>query len=100
MRYKETIIHLLLYCEKVKPFWIQVEELMYEFDSQPINFGVDTVLCNKIIQDTKNVKNFICLLAKQYIYRKRCEGNLPNIHEFKRHVYKNKKYGKVQCNCK
>ena len=64
---KRSVLHLFIYCDTVKPFWIKVEKLMYEFDETPIHFGVDTVLCNRVIDEAGHIKNFICLLAKQYI---------------------------------
>ena len=48
---------------------------------------MDTVLCNRVIDDPRNVKNFICLLAKQYIYRQVClDKKISNV-EFCRYVY-------------
>ena len=35
---QETILHLFVYCEYVQAFWIQVEELMNEYDTTPIDF--------------------------------------------------------------
>ena len=82
----EMVIHLMIFCEKVQNFWISVENFMYDFGDEKIHFDVDTVLCNKLIDDPKNVKNFICLLAKQYIYKQRCLREEISFAQFKRHV--------------
>ena len=61
-------------CEKLADFWIKVEELMNRYECRShINFGVNTVLWNRVIlTPVGHVRNLICLLAKQFIYRQRC----------------------------
>ena len=52
---------------------MDIEQRMNIYDNTPINFREDTVICNKlVINDTGNIKNMICLIVKQYIYRQRC----------------------------
>ena len=87
-KYPETVIHLFIRCEKVAPFWIEVEDFMKNFSEEEIHFSVDTVLWNRIIVDNPyHVKNFICLLAKHYIYKKKWQEKPLNVHEFKSLVY-------------
>ena len=70
---KETYIHLFVFCECVQPIWIQIEEYMTCFSEIRINFGPEAVIMNKLIENPiYHVKNFICLVVKQYIYRQRC----------------------------
>ena len=57
----ESYLHLFIYCEKVQPFWVDVEELMKQYGNTPINFAPDTVLMNRVIDTPGHVKNFICL---------------------------------------
>ena len=68
----ETYIHLFIMCQKVKPFWLKVKEFMKEFSEESIVFSTDTVIANKLVLNPGNIKNFICLMAKQYIYKQRC----------------------------
>ena len=49
-----------------------------------------TVMSNRIIDNARNIKNFICLLLKQYIYRKRCFKEKPTFQEFKQIVWQTK----------
>ena len=78
---------MFVYCEKVANFWVEVEDFMMTFDQELIHFSPDTVLCNRIIiNNPYHVKNFICLLAKQYIYIKKWQQKSLNIYEFKRFV--------------
>ena len=69
---KETILHLFIYCEKVANFWMEVEQYMREFTPEQINFDVDAVIFNRIIFTPKgHIKNFLCLVATQFIYRQK-----------------------------
>ena len=78
----ETYSHLFVLCDNIKQLWIGLEREMYKFNDQDINFGVDAVLNNKLVPNPRNVKNFICLLFKQYIYRQRCIGDKLNLEKF------------------
>ena len=79
----ESYTHLLIHCIYVKNIWLHLEKFMYVFNLEHIHFAVDTVMCNRIVQgDTGNVKNLICALLKQYVYRKRCFKELPLYEEF------------------
>ena len=41
-----------------------------------------------IENDRSHVKNFVCLLVKQYIYRQRCLGEKLTNQQFREHVLK------------
>ena len=71
----------------MREIWINIERLMYEFNDQHITFNEKNVMMNSLIEDKKNVKNFICLLTKQYIYRQRCFKKEPNYNELKTMIY-------------
>ena len=66
---KESYSHIFVLCTKVRNLWISLEKLMYDFSDNHIVFNVRNVMFNKLIPDLKNIKNFLCLLCKQYIYR-------------------------------
>ena len=63
----KTYVHLFIMCEHVANFWIEVENLIKQYDSEQINFQVDTVLSNFLVTNLGKIANFICLIAKQYI---------------------------------
>ena len=85
---QETYSHLFVLCEKVQDFWIRTEEMMGKYGEENINFNVENVLFNKLVEKPGDVKNFICLLAKQYIYKQRCLKKEINCFEFKGQVRK------------
>ena len=55
---------------------------MEKYNTENIDFSCENVICNKLISNPRNVKNFICLLFKQYLYRKRCFKEIPKYEEF------------------
>ena len=68
---------------------------MMDFDSTKIKFDIEAVLWNRIIpKPAKHIKNTICLLVKQFIYRQRCLQKDISIVQFKKHVYNIKGYEK------
>ena len=46
------------------------------------------MLTNSLVEDPKNIKNTICLIAKQYIYRQRCQKKAISLLEIKSIVWK------------
>ena len=66
------MLHLFVYCEKIKSLWLKAEQFMEMFNPEPINFQEDTVLWSRLIDNPSNIKNFICLVIKHHIYRNRC----------------------------
>ena len=85
---KETYVHLFVMCEKVQPFWIKVEEMMFNFDNTAIEFNCTNVISSTLVNNIYSVKNSICLLAKSYIYRKRCASEKVKHQEFEKLVWK------------
>ena len=97
----ETLSHMFVECEGLADFWIAVESLINSYCKVPINFNVENVLWNKIVQPIGNISNLICLIAKQFIYRQRClKEDLSNEH-FKNllnHIERIEKYYAVKNN--
>ena len=84
----ETYRHLFVMCTEIRNLWILAEEKMYKFDDEHITFNVERVLFNQLVdKNPKNVKNFVCLLLKQYIYKQRCLGHKLNFEQFWSNVY-------------
>jgi len=93
----ESIIHLFLECERVKPILIQLQTWITDklgitatFNKNNILFGLDLRKCNHAI-------NLILILTKFYIYKKRCQNSYPsflqlqkeieNYHNLERFIY-------------
>ena len=73
---KETLSHIMYYCECVQKMWEELATyLMERFKVNSVNLNVNTILQNQIVSKKKHVGNFICLIAKQFVYRQRCLGN-------------------------
>ena len=80
----ETCVHLLFQCPIVKTFWSEVKDYMEEFSNAKVVIKPDTVIWNNIVEHLiGHIKNYICLLAKQFIYRVKCMKEQLNIHKFK-----------------
>ena len=57
---------------------------MLKYSQDPRQFSIDAVMCNRIIsQPAGHIKNFVCLIIKQYIYRQRCMNKNLSINDIK-----------------
>ena len=83
---KESYIHLFFLCEKIQSVWHQIIEFMSSFNDTKVILNARNVICNSIAPKY-NVKNFLCLIFKQYIYRQRCFVKDLSFHEYKVLVY-------------
>ena len=79
--FPETTQHLFLYCNVVLEFWEKVKEIMREYSSD-IDTSSYALIFNKVSPPKTHVNNFICLLAKQYIYSTRCLNGHLSIEQF------------------
>ena len=70
---RETIVHLLCDCEKVKSLWQKVGEFIRSmFPSLNFHISAQNIITNHLTPIRGHAINFICLLTKQFIYRQRC----------------------------
>ena len=97
---QETYLHLFIYCKKVKDLWLKVEELMDTFSDEQIDFKEDKIICNKLVDNPNNIKNFICLIVKHYVYQKRCLKQPLVYNELKAKIYEIKAMEKTLCSFK
>ena len=67
---------------------------MKNYSDEPINFTVDNVLFNHLVDNPSNIKNFICLVTKAHIYKQRCIGEKPSISQLKAYVKSLESYEK------
>ena len=78
---KESYTHLFCTCPKVLEIWNLLTDFMLTYNKTPTSLEKSDIICNSIAEPRQNVKNFICLIAKQYIYRQRCFGHTLQIAE-------------------
>ena len=84
---KEMYTHLFIMCDHVQDLWLAAEEIMQTYDHEPINFVTDMVMWNRLIVDNpKSVKNLICLVVMQYIYRSRRLKNNVSVAQMKNEI--------------
>ena len=67
---RETVTHLFVQCEVVCEIWLRIEPWLVEFLKEKINFGINTVISNRLVDNPAHVINFIGLVFKQYVYQK------------------------------
>ena len=85
-KHQESYVHLFVMCKEVKSLWLRFEQWFTKFSNDTIHFAVDTVIANKLVDDPTHLFNFLCLLMKQYIYRKRCMSQALSFKEYVNHV--------------
>ena len=72
---KETILHMLIECDRVQDLWNSLFEYFKDkFKDVQVVLSSPNIILNRIAVNKKSshVLNFLCLVAKQYIYRQRC----------------------------
>ena len=63
-----------------------IKPLLEEYASQSININLENVMLNRIHPNIAHVTNFICLVIKQYLYRKKCENAMLRLFELKNKI--------------
>ena len=84
--YKETIPHILYECTEVKTMWGRLEGWMQINMPGVINISLKNIVLNKISVPKRNIKNFICLVVKQFIYRQRCASSSVKYTDVLRYI--------------
>ena len=70
----ETLVHVYFECNKVQTYWQKVKEYIWEmFPHEKLSWDPVCIVLNTVHKSVKHVINMIVLVAKQYIYRVRCE---------------------------
>ena len=83
----ETIQHLLSECQIVQEIWQKVANLLRQkYGYSDIKLDTISIIQNSIVPGTNNVGNFICLITKQYIYRKKCQNQTLIFTELSNHI--------------
>ena len=71
---KQTIVHLIVYCEYSCKIWQSLQEWFPEVEFTKIN-----IMCNTVHSNNKHILNLITLITKQFIFRCKCMNTTPNI---------------------
>ena len=89
----ETILHLFVQCNNVKRFWRDLDEWLSN------NFGLRLTLTDKNIlfsyEQKNKLINYVCVLAKYYVYSNKFSGRGLNVEVFKsilKKKYQSEKY--------
>ena len=54
----------------------------------------EKIILNNVTKPSSHIANFVCLIAKQYIYRQRCLGEALSAPQFRRLVWNTKNFEK------
>ena len=93
----ETIIHLFWNCEEAQKLWSIAKEVCQVITKkEKINVNYTNLMSGNIVEVKNHIFNFVFLVAKQYLYAKRCQKNNVNKHEFIAQIEKYKRYEKYQ----
>ena len=87
----ETIEHFFFDCKETQCFWEDVKD--YARVCLHIDIMLENrknILWNRVHENPMHLSNFIVLLAKQYMYRVRCQNKCISIYQFKAEVYRTK----------
>ena len=81
----ETVIHVLWYCPEVRPIWTRLKEyLESRFNIVITYWSLQAMILNKFVTPKYHAINFICLVAKQFIYSQKCLRKMPHFNELQR----------------
>ena len=86
---KETLLHLFVRCSEVSTLWEEISQLIKRnYDDQAeISLSARNIVLNAIVAKKRHIANFICLVAKQFIYRQRCLKKSIGVNIFKEHLW-------------
>ena len=82
---KETIYHLLIECDVTKPLWTDLQDWLLVRYGLQIQLTPEAILFGSKHLDP--LLNFIILITKYEIYRKKFYGSVPQIHNIVYRIY-------------
>ena len=95
-QHKETLIHLFYSCPSVQQFWRKLLNYIKEtFELKDYSDQAKDIIMNTIATPRRHIANFVCLIAKQFIYRQRCLKSSLSLQAFREqlnHVENIEKY--------
>ena len=85
---KQTILHLLGNCVKIKTLWNWLQAL-FRKEKIHTDFSLQNVIFNNVHTDVNHVANTTVLIGKQYIFRCKCQGDNPTYGGLKAEIILN-----------
>ena len=92
---KETVIHLLIECDKVKKLWTSLEKSINYFLKIRIQLDPPLIILNNYKGKNKNLINLFIVSLKHHIYASKCLQEEPDFKKFMAklsHWYQVEKY--------
>lgn len=93
----ETLCHLFLQCETVKPIWDQLQTWISDKVGIHVNLNEQHILFGLDPEKSNHAPNLILILTKIFIYKKRCQNSnlsffqlqkeLENYHNLEKFMY-------------
>ena len=74
---KQTILHLMFSCRRVRPIWKRLEAMCIR-EKIGGEFNISKIIFNTVHDDYNHVLNLVVLIIKQYLYRSKCLLEIPN----------------------
>ena len=93
----ETTTHLLVECTYSNKIWSELVQLCNN-EEITTDFSVENIIVNLLHENANHIVNYIVLIIKQYLYRKRCQGRKPCCTEVLREI--DQHYMVEMCNAK
>ena len=88
-RHRETVTHLFWECTHVKQLWTDLSKLSEQYLTVPVRTRqVDWVFFTQPNVRASHLSNMFCLITRQYIYRVRCQKQLPCISQLKLEIFR------------
>ena len=86
---RENYEHLFFNCSEVRKMWEECKNICVELGEPEAQIQITylNVIRNTISDDCESVSNTVCLITKQYIYRRRCEKAQLSQHQLRRVVF-------------
>ena len=72
LKQDETMLHLLVECEQVKPLWITLEKFCKYYLDIQLSFAPDCIVLNNYKGPQAPIINLMIVTLKQYIYAQKC----------------------------
>ena len=81
---KQTAVHLFVHCTVAKSIWARLSNFLMVENSI---WNDQNIMENLVHQKPTHIINFIVLVVKQYIYRCKCQENIPNYTQAMNEIY-------------
>ena len=78
----ETVMHILVTCEKIKMLWICLKKITKYFMSIDVDFSPQMIILNNYTGQRKDLINTMVAIMKQHIYAKKCFEEVPTFTSF------------------